>query len=364
MIKKAVKISVGILILAYAASLIYFARDVGAAVVNSINVCIQTIIPSLFAFMVISGFIISSNLYSVISVPFKYIARYVFHIPEEFFSVFLLSSVAGYPVGAKLLTDLYDHKRIDKETSEEMLGYCYMGGPAFFCGAVGLKLYSSIKVGMLIFLCIFLSNLLIAVFIGFRRRKLPLDLQQTELKVTFRLSDLIKSINSGAAAMLKMCAAIVFFSTLIAILDKVGIIDAAARFLNALTGVSYENCAAILKSILEISSVSTIKADIGLLPIITALLSFGGLCVIIQTEGVINSKILTKSFYICRTISIFISYFCCRILIYVIGINNIVQTGNFSQVLLRHNPPIPSLFLLIMTILLLSNNLIVKSKKM
>lgn len=362
--KKALKFITGALVLAYAAALICCAKEVGEAVVRSINVCIQTIIPSLFAFMVISGFIISSNLYAVISLPFGAIARYIFRIPDKLFSVFLLSSAAGYPIGAKLLSDLYENGKTDKKTAEEMLGYCYMGGPAFFCGTAGLKLYSSVKIGMIIFICIFAANITIAVIMGFKRKNNAICQSCEPIKVTFRLTDLINSINSGGAALLKICAAIVFFSSFIAILDKTGILTAAAVFFSKLSGLSYEDCTAILRSMLEISNISFIQPDIQLLPIVTALLSFGGLCVIIQVEGVLNGRFLTNIFYLSRIISMILSYIYCKILIYAIDVNKIIQTDCNVQSSLRHNSPIPSLFLLIMTILLLSKNFIVKSKKM
>lgn len=362
--KKALKFITGALVLIYAAALICCAEEVGEAAVRSIGVCIRTIIPSLFAFMVISGFIISSNLYAAISLPFGAIARYIFRIPDKLFSVFLLSSAAGYPVGAKLLTDLYESGKTDKKTAEEMLGYCYMGGPAFFCGTAGVKLYSSVKIGMLIFICIFAANITIALIMGFKRKNNVVCQSHEPVKVTFRLTDLINSINSGGISLLKICAAIVFFSSFIAVLDKTGILNAAAGFFSRLSGLSYENCTAILRSMLEISNISYIQPDIQLLPIVTALLSFGGLCVIIQIEGVINNKILTNIFYISRIMSMILSYMYCKILIYIIDVNKIVQTDCNTQSSFRHNSPIPSLFLLIMTILLLSKNFIVKSKKM
>ena len=73
---------------------------------------------------------------------------------------------------------------------------------------------------------------------------------------------------------------------------------------------------------------------------------------------------VTKYFYINRIISMILSYIYCKILIYIIDINKIVQADCNVQSAFRHNSSIPSLFLLIMTILLLSKNFIVKSKKM
>ena len=52
----------GSLAVLYAFFLIVFVKDVSAAVLNSVKVCLEVMIPSLYAFIVISGFIVSSGL--------------------------------------------------------------------------------------------------------------------------------------------------------------------------------------------------------------------------------------------------------------------------------------------------------------
>jgi hypothetical protein len=344
---------VGALVLVYAVMLIYFSKEVSDAAVKAIAVCIRTIIPSLFAFMVISEFIVTSGLYSVISKPFSFAAKHIFHIKPELFSIFLISSVAGYPVGAKMLTKLYTEELTDEKTASEMLGICYMGGPAFFCGTAGIAVYSDVKIGLMLFLCVFLANLTVALLSGLKREVPATNGNGSTPALHFSLTDFVGSINSGGAALLKICAAIIFFSTFTAIADRTGIIAAVSSVLSGISGLSESDCTAILKSILEIS-----------MPVIAALLSFGGLCVILQTEGIIESKISTNNFYLCRIIAMILSYLYCKILIHMMNITEIVQTSTQTAEAFSQNSPIPSLFLLIMTILLLSKNFIAKSEKM
>ena len=68
---------IGTATILYLILLIILAKDVGAAVINSLKVCIETIIPSLYAFMIISGFIVSSSLYKVLGKPFSLLSRYI-----------------------------------------------------------------------------------------------------------------------------------------------------------------------------------------------------------------------------------------------------------------------------------------------
>lgn len=361
--KKVLNIFIGIAAIVYLAALICYSKAVTESVVKAIKTCLTTIIPSLYAFMVVSGFVVSSNLYKALSKPFDIVSRYIFRIPTEYFSVFILSSAAGYPIGAKLITDLYRQNKIDVSTAEKMLGYCYLGGPAFFCGVAGSAIYSSIKAGLLIFLCIFISNFILGAALGLKN-KVPQ--KEKEAKISFDMSvhTFIDSIYSGGAGILKICGAIIFFASITAVLEETGAIAFAANRLSRLAGVSYSDCICIIRSILEISNISGISHDVELMPIVTSLLSFGGLCVIMQVEGIIQNNLSTNIYYLCRIMSIFISYICCKIIIYVFRIDETLQISSSFTVGYRHISPIPSLFLLIMTILLLSNNYIAKNKKM
>ncbi len=348
-------------VIAYSAALLYFNKAVSESVISSIKVCVNVIIPSLFPFMTASGIIISSGLYYKLSIPFSPLSRHVFHLRADLFSIFLISSVGGYPIGAKLLTNLYESGNIDKETTEKMLGFCYMGGPAFFIGAAGMKIYQSTAVGMIIFASIFTANMIAMLLFGLRS---PLPRKNTlGRRLNFTLDGFLSSIDSGGIGIAKICAAIIFFASLLAVLEASGIIALLSQIISSLTNISPEVCRTFLRSMLEISNISAVPPDISFLPIVTALLSFGGFCVILQVEGIIGGRLSTHNFLLSRIITMILSYFCCKILILTFNISNYIQVSALNGETIQQHSPIPSLFLLIMTILLLSKNFIEKNKK-
>ena len=220
--KKIKNCMIGALAVLYAFFLIVFVKDVSAAVLNSVRVCLEVMIPSLYAFIVISGFIVSSGLYAVLSKPFGLIARYVFRIPQEYFSVFLIGSVGGYPIGVRLLSDMVKENKMDKDTASHMLAYCYLAGPAFICGIAGVRLFSDARIGMLIFGAIISANIIVAFFTGLSRPVPPKSSVKVKMDMSFDC--LLRSISSGAAGMFSICGIIVFFSSIICILDKLNII--------------------------------------------------------------------------------------------------------------------------------------------
>ena len=107
---------IAILAVTYSVLLLIFSETVGENIRNAILSCLTVIIPSLFAFMVMCDYLIASNLYKLLSRPFGVISRYIFRVEPELFSVILLSSVAGYPIGARLIDGLYRQDKADKKT--------------------------------------------------------------------------------------------------------------------------------------------------------------------------------------------------------------------------------------------------------
>ncbi|MCL2054208.1 MAG: hypothetical protein FWG90_07205 [Oscillospiraceae bacterium] len=337
----------------YSVLLIMFTEIVGDSVRNAVALCLTTVIPALFAFMVLCEFLISSGLYKALRRPFAGFSRYVFRIEPELFPVFLLSSVAGYPIGAKLLDKLYRKKSIDKKTAEDMLCYCYLGGPAFICGVAGANLFGGIIYGLIIFFSIFLSNIIIGFALGLGRkvphkRKLDNAALKEEIGSEDMFSVFTSSVILGARSVFAICAMIVFFSSVTAILEGLGVFS----FLSA-------DSRAIAKSMIEISNIKELTAgNLKLLPIAASLLSFGGICVITQIKSFLHKSLSMKNFYFSRFASILSSYLCSKIVMNIVLKQEAVQTLNTASGVSagsRYVSPLPAVFLLIMTVMLLSN---------
>jgi len=347
-------------VLIYMLLIIIWADDISQYVLCSLNSCINVIIPSMYIFMIISDFLITSNIFFLFGKPFSLIARYIFRIPEKLFSIFLISSVGGYPIGAKLISDLYKADKIDKSTAENMMTYCYLSGPAFIGGTVGVELFSDINTGILIFISILTVNLIIAVFTSFNRN-IP-QYEKNCIKCEMQITDLISSIYNGGKNMFSICTVIIFFSSLICIAEKSGVIKYIAKFIDDYTPINLINGIAIVKSVSEISNILLFEPDFKLLPIITALLSFGGICVIIQIRSILPTQLSIKKFIIFRIISIPLSYYICKLYI-LLFFKEYISVYSPAKISHSQNSPILTLFLLIMTILFLLKFSIEKKRK-
>ncbi len=344
----------------YVIMLIVWSKDIGDSVRNSIKNCIEIIIPSLYIFMILSDFIISSNLYALIGKPFSLISRYVFRLPVEYFSIFIIGSIGGYPIGAKLLVNMVTSGKIDKNTAEDMILYCYLSGPAFICGIVGIHIFSDIRPALLIFISILISNIIVAVINGLKREIPPKTVITPSIDIS--VDKFVVSIYNGGKGILSVCAIIIFFSSITCISEKIGLTCILTEFIDTFTSLDYSAGNSVVKSFIEISNVTSFSSDFRLIPIIASLLSFGGICVIVQLRGIISNHMSLKRFYIVRFLLIISTYLVCKILYVQIYKNDICVFLTRSEQD-GQNSPISALFLLIMTILFLSNISIENKKK-
>ena len=104
----------------------------GAA--DGIELCIKTIIPALFPFLVLSALFLRQT------VPFprmETVLSSLLGFPQGSGSLVLPCILGGYPVGAKSVYQAYANGLLSKRTAERMLAFCNNAGPAFVFGVLG-----------------------------------------------------------------------------------------------------------------------------------------------------------------------------------------------------------------------------------
>lgn len=325
-------------------SLVLFSGEIGNAVSGSVQSCLTVIIPSLFAFMVFSSLVVKSGIYRIVPTPVSFIARYIFRLPDELFPIFILSQVGGYPVGAKLLHEMQSEGRISKHEAENMMMYCYAGGPAFIIGVLSCT-YSP-RAAATVYASTVIANLIIAL-VSALKRDIPPKNKYPE-KAVISAETLVSSVYSGASSLFTVCIMIIAFSCISAILG-------ASGALSQLTS-EWEN---IVYTTLEISNVAHLSKSCTL-PVLAALFSFGGVCVIVQIIAIIKGHFSILRFILSRIPAAVISYFTAYFSIMLFP-EEVIMTAKVN-VGIRSISPLPSLILIIMTILLLCKKTVAKSK--
>jgi len=337
-----------VLILGFTILTLIYSEKISLAIINSIERCLKIVIPSLFAFMVISSLIIKSGLHRYFSRPFRFISKYILHIDENLFSVFLMSFTGGYPIGIKNLAELYDNNEISKKEAERMLSFCYMPSPAFVMGISSPILYSSKKAGIIIYISISISTILFAIISGFFK-KAESNMKKSD-KIKISSETLISAVESSSVSLFKICIMIIFSSVIIVFTEIL------------LSNISINtNISVIINSFIEITTMTELERDIfKLLPIITALFSFGGISVIMQIKTIAGNRFSFKYCFIARIIIAFLSIIISRIAVKFISITVATEAIYIG---LRETSILPSVILIIMIIYLLWDKKTVANRK-
>ncbi|MCH5200607.1 MAG: hypothetical protein J1F60_06565 [Oscillospiraceae bacterium] len=269
---------------------------------KSVTVCLSVIIPSLFAFMVLSQIMISCGIADILFFPLYKISSFWFKGSRRQFSVFLLSLIGGYPVGIRLLRELTAYNKNYTAIAEKMLCYCYCGSPAFIIQIVGLSVFGSTSVGLVVYISNAAACLIIAVVINLFSKKSNIDeIKPSSVKISLEI--VTSSIEKTVKALGVICGTILAFNILLELIDCIGLMDIMKEL-----GIEK-----IFAASFEISNLSLFQGNnYDLLPFFAGITSFGGLCIIMQTAALSGGLIPLKKFILSRIPAALLSGVICK----------------------------------------------------
>ncbi len=93
-------------------------------------------IPTLFPFMVVSGILIRLNLVKPLCKPFSGLFSVLFRTGPTGTFCIIIGFLCGFPMGAKVISDLYKQKQLTLDEASFLLSFCNNIGPIYFCGFV------------------------------------------------------------------------------------------------------------------------------------------------------------------------------------------------------------------------------------
>lgn len=233
-----------------------------------VELCIKVIIPSLFPFFVVTSYLNDSLL--GLHIPGLSAVGRLLKIPDGSDSFLLLGLMGGYPVGAQLITEAYTGDRLSRENSQIMLGYCSNAGPAFIFGVTS-TLFSSHWIAFVIWGIHIFSALLTGFLLPRPKRADSFRCEMSDTSVT---SALRKSLVICAS----VCGWVLIFKVILAYLQT------------WLTSLLSQKAMIFLTGLLELSNgciqLAQIPSEAERFILCSAFLSFGGLCVLLQTASV------------------------------------------------------------------------------
>ncbi|MBQ3415640.1 MAG: sporulation integral membrane protein YlbJ [Clostridia bacterium] len=303
-----------ILFLLFTICLLIFSKSNLQAVKSGLSLWANSVIPSLFPFFVATELLMHTNIIYFFQ---KYLNKFIepiFNVRGAGCFAFLMGIISGYPIGAKIACEFRKSNTCSKEECERLLSFTNNSGPLFIIGTVGISMFGSSQIGLILFI----SHLLASITVGFIFRFWHKNSSNNSYKI-FKTTNtkfvkfsnlgevLSESIKQATSTIMLIGGFIVIFSSIISILNNSNIFNFLSIILEPIFNllnidISFIN--GLLTGLLEITNgikqISTIqikKISINLI-LTSLLLGFGGISILLQVFSIVSKTDLSIKPYI------------------------------------------------------------------
>ena len=232
---------------------------------EGLDICIRILIPSIFPFLVVCTMVTANWTGTRLLRPVGKLLR----LPTGAEDLFLLGLFSGYPVGANMVSQAVQNRRISRYDGRRLLAFCSNAGPSFIFG-IGATLFPNIGYCAVLWLIQIISASIVAILTPGKPEKANAKhcpaptLQQT--------------LHKSLLTMGIICGWVVLFRILITVLERW-----VLWFLPAEAQILARGILELANGIVSLVHISNLGQR---MIYFSVLLSFGGICVWIQTLSV------------------------------------------------------------------------------
>ena len=182
-------------------------------------ICVRTMIPSLFPFMVVSELIVKSGAGEMAARYPAALLRPLLCVPSEAVCALLLGWLCGFPVGSRVAADYLRAGRLTKRQFNLVVCCCNVPSSAFLISAVGLSLFGNAALGRWLLALALGASLTVGIAFRFllpRTKDWSCGVAQAVSHGDGGRGQLLPAaISSAAFGMLNVCATVLLFSAFV-----------------------------------------------------------------------------------------------------------------------------------------------------
>ena len=272
-----------------------FPGIVKTTVLYSLKVCANSLIPSLFPF------IISTRLlFLFLSHTKKKMSNKIIFagLSSTALYAFATGIISGFPTGAIISGQLYKNGNITKTEAEKVAVYSSVASPAFCLNFLGYEILNSRIYGFFIYLACVVSSLLLLAVSSFISDKNSIP---DTTNITQGNSTVAEIITDSSITMLSICAFVTYFMCIGNVLIKsISFVFSSTRFIEP-----------YILGILEMTSGIAILADFDFskrLLTASVITGFGGISAMMQVWGICHkNRLMCKSIIAVKAVSLILT---------------------------------------------------------
>lgn len=199
---------------AVAAALLWGTDTVRLGAEEGLSLCLHSVLPSLFPFFVLSSLLLSLGFAESLGHLLFPMMDRLFHLGGNGASALALGLIAGYPSGARAVSQLYTDGLCGREEAEHLLAFCNNCGPAFFLSFLGAERLGSTVLGARLWLIHVFSALCTGILLR-PKRTLSRDVPPPKTRSSGFAAAFTQAVQSGFSSFLSVCGFVLLFSVLL-----------------------------------------------------------------------------------------------------------------------------------------------------
>ena len=314
--------SISIIFILYLFFLVLFTKSNFNAAKKGITLWANNVVPSLFPFFVAVELLKHTNLIYYLSKKLDKYMKPIFNLPGVASFPFVMGLISGYPVGAKIVSDLYSNYLCTQKEAERMLAFTNNSGPLFIIGTVGCSFYSNTSIGILLLISHILSSICVGIILGIISRIKSAtntftanstqsasannfsSLLQDDIRIDDLGGILGSAIVSAIKSILMIGGFVTIFSVILSILNNTKILTIISYFISNIFHINPDYIVGLLTGFLEFTNglykISTINNKMLSINLILSsfIIGFGGISVTLQVLNIISKNKLSIKTYI------------------------------------------------------------------
>ena len=291
---------------------------------NGLNVWASILLPTIFPLIFFTKLLNDLGVFNNIGTKFKFTEK-CFKTPPISLYAFMISILSGYPVGAKIVADLYQNGYITKHEANKISTFTSNSGPMFIYGSVGIGMLGSKTLGFVILI----SHILGAVCNGFLYRNYNKNIppKSNTLALPKNKFALSSTMTDSILSILIIGGFISIFFIVIEIFNVLEIFKPIAFLFSCIFNIDSDLIIAILNGILEITHGCLDVTSLNLSNFQTAIIccgiiTFGGIATMLQAFVFLQTIEMKPKFFLMQKIThTFFACAICALLLFVFGIN-------------------------------------------